>query len=382
MPQPHLSRRQVLASAAGLLVFSRLPRPSSAAAHTDLRAQLRRDAEAIRDLGIAGVLAEVWTPAGRLAVRSGVADRATGRPVPFGASYRIGSSTKTFTAVALLQLVGEDKVGLDDSVERHLPGLVSEKITVRHLLRHQSGLPDWDDLVRKLFATPEDYERNKLRSFTPEELVAAALAHPPRFEPGTQWQYVNTNYLLAGMIIAKVTGRSWAQEIRDRILNPLRLRHTFVATDPYLPRPHAHAYARWEPDGPWIDTTVTGLHGYGAGGLISTTADLNRFWRGLIGRRLLRPDLLAQMQDTVPVEGFPLPGLRNGLGVFQLPLSDGGMYWRHGGSMIGSLTMDGATPDGRRSVAVLTTSRAHLDRDFETRQNAATNTLIDHALTA
>ena len=77
-----------------------------------------------------------------------------------------------------------------------------------------------------------------------------------------------------------------------------------------------------------------------------------------------------------------LAGLRNGLGVFQLPLSDGGTYWRHGGSMIGVLTQDGATPDGRRSVAVLTTSRAHLDRDFETRQNAAVNTLIDHALTA
>jgi hypothetical protein len=86
------------------------------------------------------------------------------------------------------------------------------------------------------------------------------------------------------------------------------------------------------------------------------------------------------MQETVPVTNFPLPGLRNGLGLFRLPLSSGGYYWRHGGSMIGYLTMDGATPDGRRSVAVLTTSRAHTDFDFETRQNAAINELIDNAL--
>ncbi len=174
------------------------------------RAQLQRDADAITSTGATSVLAEVNSSSRRLVARSGVADLKTRRAVPWGAYCRIGSTTKTFVATVALQLVGEGKLKLTDTVEQWLPGLMSSTdidggdITIRQLLGHTSGLPDYaDDVPLEQATTPEAFRNERFRTYRPEQLVAMAMRHKRVFAPGTGWSYSNTNYILIGMILEK-----------------------------------------------------------------------------------------------------------------------------------------------------------------------------------
>lgn len=345
---------------------------------------------AVRATGVVGVLGEVDTGPGHLLARSGVADLTTRDPVPWGGHFRIGSVTKTFTATVVLQLVGEGKLSLDDTVDKWLPGTVrgngndGRKITIRQLLQHTSGLHNY---LTKPADSPQAWRRERLRTWRPEQLVALAMRHRPNFAPGTSWSYSNTNYILAGMIIHKVTGHTWQQEVRQRILAPLGLRHTSAPGEsPYVADPHARAHQRFRPGGPLVDVTVQNQTlGDAAGAMISTTADLNRFFRALVGGRLLAPAQLADMRKTVPakeLESMGVPGARYGLGLLFRPLSCGGGYWSHGGDDNGYRTRLGVTPDARRSVAVSVTSRSPADLSAEQSTDRALATLVDHALCA
>jgi D-alanyl-D-alanine carboxypeptidase len=350
------------------------------------REQLRRDVNAIHAAGVTGVLAEV--DGGRLTVRAGTARLGSGRAVPANSYIRIGSNTKTFVATVLLQLVAEGRVSLDDTVAKWLPGVVTGNgndgaaITIRQLLQHTSGIYDFTEALPAL-ATSQGYRQNRYRSATPEQLVALALRHKPLFKPGTSWAYSNTDYVLAGMIIAKATGRSWATEVRDRIVVPLGLRHTFVpGSRPYLPAPHADLYQQFAPGGPLTDTTVMNYTwADAAGAIVSTPDDLDRFFRALVTGRLLPPAQLAEMEKTMPTIGEEGLLDRYGLGLGWQPLSCGGGYWTHGGDVLGSSTAVGVSANGRRSVVVeafteLAGERAAL------RQHRLEADLVDHALCA
>ncbi|MEU0286012.1 serine hydrolase domain-containing protein [Streptomyces sp. NPDC052492] len=279
-------------------------------------------------------------------------------PVPHDGQVRAGSNTKTFTAVVVLQLVAEGKVRLDASVERYLPGLVrgegidAEAITVRHLLQHTSGLPNYTEHIGL-----ENFENIQHRFFQPHDLLAAALAHPATFEPGSDWEYSNTNYLLAGLLIERVTGRPVQEEIRERVIRKAGLRHTYWPGPGEQtirgPHPHGYALARLDDDRVVDATVMDPSWGGAAGQLISTPGDLARFSRALLDGRLLPPALLAEMRKTV--DAPVLPGWRYGLGVFSVPLSCGGVYWGHGGDIDGYETRGGATDDGR-SVGLAVTA--------------------------
>jgi D-alanyl-D-alanine carboxypeptidase len=211
------------------------------------------------------------------------------------------------------------------------------------------------------------------------------MGHRPDFRPGTDWSYSNTGYALLGLIIQRVTGNPWHEEVRNRIVRPLGLHHTFwPGTIPTLPRPHAETYQRWEPGEPLVDVTEqVGLAANGEAGLVSTTADLNRFFHALLGGRLLPPAQLAQMKQTVPVgkEFEPLmPGARDGLGLFSRPLSCGGVYWGHEGGDSGWITTTGVTSDGRRSVTLSMTGAIAESADYVLRVEAAESKLVDDAL--
>jgi D-alanyl-D-alanine carboxypeptidase len=352
-------RRGILATLAALVT---LTAPAVAAERTGYdRAALQRDLDAIHATGVIGVQGAVRGPHERLTARSGVADLRTGRPVPRHGYFRIGSTTKTFVATVVLQLVAEDRLSLEDTVEHWLPGVVAgngndgRAITVRHLLQHTSGIYNYTNDIAEL-GTPEGYESLRFRNWRPEELVAIAMRRPPDFAPGTHWSYSNTGYILVGMIVEAVTGRSWDEEVRDRIIRPLGLRHTFSPGDsPFVPRPHALAYQQYAPGGPFVDTTVLN-HTWGgaAGDLIGTADDLIRFWRALARGELLGSAQLAEMQRTVLAETFQefWPGARYGLGIFWRPLGCGGGYWSHGGDTLGYSTRNGVTADGRRAVAI------------------------------
>ncbi|MFD7459281.1 MULTISPECIES: serine hydrolase domain-containing protein [unclassified Streptomyces] len=375
------------------LAASALPFPAATASATPrpsaVTEAVQRDADALRDAGVTGVAVRLETPRGVTTVRSGVGDLDSRRPVPKAGYVRFGSTTKTFVATVALQLVGEKRLSLDQTVEQLLPGVVSgagndgRTITVRDLLQHTSGLPDY---VYDVFPEPsaQTYFANRWRSYRPEQLVALAMRHEPAFPAGTRWAYSNTNYVLAAMIIEKVTGRTWEQQVHERILSPLGLRQTDTpGTDPFLPHPHASNYQQFAVDGPLADTTIPyrPFDSGADGSMTGTARDLNRFFAALAGGKLLERAELAVMRATVPVpqdSGHPA-GTEAGLGLFFTPLSCGSGYIGHGGSGFGYVIRSATTTDGRRTVTVSAHSRS-ADPQSAARQEDALNDLIDHAL--
>ena len=345
---------------------------------------LQRDLDAIRDRGAVGVQARVTLDGEVLVGTGGVADVQTREPVPENGHYRIASTTKTFVATVVLQLVGEDRLSLDDTVEEHLPGVVSggghdgSAITIRDLLQHTSGIYDYNnDEAWNPFNALEIFEERRFYHYQPAELVAVAMRHPPIFEPGTARSYSNTNYVLAGMIIEAVTGNPWAEEVRDRIIEPLGLAQTTIANGPEMPDPHARGYYQFPDGGPLVDVTLLDPSAGDAGGaIISTPEDVTRFFSALLGGELLAPELLAEMQDSVP-EGDG----RYGLGLGWSPLSCGGGYWRHGGAVPGYLSYEGFNEDGSRGV-VLSVSSWRADPIAGFAQDEASFELIDKVLCA
>jgi D-alanyl-D-alanine carboxypeptidase len=347
---------------------------------------LQQDVDAIQAAGATAVLAEVRTAAGRRAARTG--------GVPFDAHYRIGSTSKTFTATVALQLVAEGRLALTDTVERWLPGLVrgnghdGRRITVANLLRQTSGLPDYDERLPWVTdLTPARFGAERFRAYDPVELVVLALNAPPQWLPRpdhpaaeTRWSYSNTNYVLARMIIEKVTGHSWEQELHERVIEPLGLHHTYTASgSAYLPAPRATGYTRFPGAAELTDTTVfTPLPD---APIISTTADVTTFLRALLDGRLLRPAQLAAMKQTVEAreEWETTPGARYGLGISWRPAAGcAGGVWSHGGTMPGYVTEAAVTAKGDRAVAV-STSTWSFDEDQAAREEA-TAELVDHAL--
>jgi D-alanyl-D-alanine carboxypeptidase len=263
--------------------------------------------------------------------------------------FRIGSVTKTFVATVILQLAAERRLSLADPVSRHLPGLVpnGENITVRQLLNHTSGIYDY---TRSWPPTAEHFLAIRFDKFPVLDLVKIGTSQPPLFPPGTDWSYSNTNYLLAGLIIEKVTGRPYGEAVQRRILWPLGLRDTFVpGTRIRIPGPHARGYLPvGTPPQPVDVTELNPALASSAGEMISTTADVNRFFAALLGGRLLRPAQLAEMKDAVTVE----PGFRYGLGLVERTWACGARTWGHGGGIPGYVTLAENSADGRTQLAV------------------------------
>ncbi|MFE2285353.1 serine hydrolase domain-containing protein [Streptomyces sp. NPDC059443] len=349
------SRRRTLPAATALAVavvtLSALTPPAAFAARPDAVQQTLN--ALVRDDGMPAVLASVQGRDGRTRTyTAGVGDLTTGSKVPKDGQVRIGSNTKAFTAVVVLQLVGEGKIGLDAFVDTYLPGLVrgegidGSHITVRQLLQHTSGLPEYGLHV------DDDEIRN--RYFEPRELLDIALRYKADAAPGEKWGYSNTNYILAGLIVQKVTGRPLAEEIDRRVIKRIGLRHTYFPApgERTIREPHPQGYHRNPADGPLRDfTELDPSAGWAAGQLISTNSDLNRFFAALLAGRLLPAAQLAEMRTTVPAG---TSGLRYGLGLTSRPLSCGGVYWGHGGDIPGYETRGGVTEDGRAAGVAVT----------------------------
>ncbi|WP_192771891.1 serine hydrolase domain-containing protein [Plantactinospora soyae] len=310
---------------------------------------LRERLRAISDAGMPGVFAEVRDGRATWRGASGVADVETGRPVRPDFQHRVGSITKTFVATALLQLVAERRLSLDAPVGRYLPELVPAGVTVRMLLNQTGGINDYDHV---LFGTLEGIEKYQHTTIKPAELVRIGLAEPPVGAPGEHHYYANTNYILAGLLLERITKRPAAVELTRRILRPLGLHGSyFPGTSPRIEGPHSAAYL------PWDDATLRDFSVYNmswawtAGELVSTTADLNRFFRALLGGQLLRPTELAEMRRTVPADPANPDGGRYGLGLISASLP-GIPVWGHDGVVLGSETMSLHSADGRRQVSV------------------------------
>ncbi|MEE1822793.1 serine hydrolase [Streptomyces sp. BE20] len=352
--------------------------------------QRRQALAALTSAGAVSAIAEIRDRDGVWRGASGVSDLATGAPVRGDGRFRAGSVTKVFVATTVLQLVGEHRIGLDDAVEKHLPGLVPNgaNVTVRQLLNHTSGL--WDPTNESGGIFPELFDPAVFRAWfadgglqrtvTARQLVAASAAHAPYFVPGAEWRYSNTNYALLGLLIEKATGHEYGQEITRRVLRPLGMDDSsFPGSASAIPGPHAHGY--WtivDEAGPvrktYVDVTEHNPTWAGAAGaLISSTDDLVRFERALLRGQLLPAWLMREMTAAVPTE----PGghqLDYGLGLARYQLSCGPVLG-HNGGIFGYDTQLWGTAD--RQVALSYTGRG--DEKDEAAQITAMRAFLETA---
>ncbi|WP_105975272.1 serine hydrolase domain-containing protein [Streptomyces geranii] len=334
--------------------------PAMAAEHRVGHEATRKAMNATVKDGVPGVALQAKDRHGVWKATAGVGNLRTKQPRSAHDNFRAGSITKTFVATVLLQLEAEGRVSLDDTVDTWLPGTVrgnghdGRKISLRQLLNHTSGIFNYtdDEYVQSEIFLPDNFFRNKYRTWAPEEIVGIAMGHKPEFAPGTAWGYSNTNYTLAGMVIKKVTGNSYGDEVRARVIEPLGLHGTYMpGTDHRVPQPSSRAYSQLADNttGKIYDVTEFNPSAANAAGeIISNPGDLNRFYSALLRGKVLPPKQLAEMKTTVPAE---VVDGRYGLGLIENELSCGVTIWGHSGGIHGSSSFAGTTADGRHSLA-------------------------------
>jgi D-alanyl-D-alanine carboxypeptidase len=283
----------------------------------------------------------------------GTVERGGSARVTTDAPFRIASITKVFVAVVVLQLVEEGRLGLDDQVSAHLAGYALQPVTIRQLLNHTSGIPDYT------LATGFNKQllEHRDRRWTTGEVLALVQGTKPQFPAGTGYAYSNTDYILLGEVISSVTGTSWAHEVRSRILDPLRLRGTYIAgLEPPL-EPVVPGYFDADNDGdvenvetgrPW--TALETSEGP-AGAIVSTMPDLLVFGDALFRGSLVEHSTLQAMVADGPFH----PRFTNyGLGVEILRPDYRTTIWGHGGFVPGFKSVLWYVPSRDAVIVVLT----------------------------
>ncbi|MEU6257535.1 serine hydrolase domain-containing protein [Streptomyces sp. NPDC047043] len=348
------ARTQILAASLVLaLAVGPLTAPALAAPPTgSVRTTSAPDAEALRaaiaglpDADATAALVRVGGSDGSWRGSSGVHDLASSPAADPDARFRAGSTTKVVTAAVVLRLAAQGKVDLSTPVQHYLPGLLTpafEPITLRQLLNHTSGIRAGDGF--------DDPYAHRFETLPPARVVASAVAKGPEFAPGTQQHYLNINYTILGMLIEKVTGRSYAEEATRLVLHPAGMRDTyFPGTDPRIHGPHNHGYQRMkQPDGTTKLVDVTEWNQadrWAAGDMISTTRDLERLITALFRGRIVPGPQLGEM-FTVPagIEGATYSA---GLQRWE---HEGKVYWFKSGARYGYSTAIAATRDLSRTL--------------------------------
>ena len=317
---------------------------------------LKSRAQGLVEAGYPAALAAVSDSKGESAgVAVGKGNLETGQAPPMDGEVRVGSASKTFVAVVVMQMVQEGKVGLDEPIETYLPGLIKgegvdgSKITVRQLLQHTSGLPDFDET---LFGTTDVFQYRH-HYVTPRDVLDSALSKPAQFEPGTQWKYTNTNYIVLGMLVERVSQRPVGEQIDERIVKKLGLSHT------YFPAPGEEKIRGTHPRGYHLSaegklediTEMDPTWGWAAGAMVSTPSELNTFFQAVFDGRLLTQASIQEMKKGVDIGSG---GRVYGLGLIGTPLSCGGTAWGHGGDIAGYHTRGGVGPDGTAVTVAVT----------------------------
>jgi D-alanyl-D-alanine carboxypeptidase len=324
--------------------------------------QLQKALDAIVKAGAPGVVAEVRDADGAWRGHSGKADLKQNDPTRNDGLFRIGSVTKTFVSTVVLQLVQEGKMKLDDSVERHLPGLVpnGENVTVRQLLSHRSGLHSYTDTLWG--AGMRGFYDTRFKTYTPHQLIADSNENAPTFAPGTDGHYSNTNYILLGMLIEKVTGNTAKTEVGERIIEPLGLdRTSFPGKSTRINGPHANGYMRLDgATSPYTDVTdYSTSWAWTAGAMISDTRDLNTFYKALVTGKLLPASLMKEMKSTQALDD----GGQYGLGLAKFDNPAFGTAYGHVGGAPGFATHSFTLADGSRQVTVSINAMADTDEE-------------------
>lgn len=299
---------------------------------------------AVNSTGIPGAMVGIWGPDGNYVKVAGVADTATKAPMETDFYHRIGSVTKTFTVTALLQLVDEGKIGLDDPISQYVDGVMEgDAISLRRLAGMRSGLVDYTTSEQFVM----EYLSDPRRTFTPEELVGYVKDLPLQLRPGTTVDYSNTNTILLGMVIEKVSGSKLSDVIDTKITTPLGMEHTSFPTTNAFPTPHAQGYTNQT-----LDESVTAATdwnpswGGAAGAMISSLDDMRIWVPALAKGDLLTDDTQKQRLQTVNLsEGDDSSGY--GLGLF-----NSGGWIGHNGSLPGYKTVSVYLPEKDTTLVV------------------------------
>ncbi|MGW3622421.1 serine hydrolase domain-containing protein [Streptomyces sp. NPDC000880] len=300
--------------------------------------------QVMREAGVPGVIVGLSAPGKGSYVRAfGVADKATGAPMEPGLYMRIGSETKTFTVTALLELVDQGKVGLDDPIAKYIDGVPNgDRITLRDLAGMRSGLFNYSEdegFFKALTSNPR-------RPFTPQELLDYAFKHPVQFQPGEKFEYCNTNLILLGLVVEKAGGMPLHEFIEQNVVKPAGLRHTIFPTGAEFPSPHAHGYTNQTASGKVEDATDWNPSwGWAAGAMISNLPDMRSWARTLATGTLLSPETQAQRLKTGPTT---IPGAGYGLGIFNVQGWIG-----HNGSLPGYESLTVYLPESKATMVVL-----------------------------
>ncbi|MEU9436716.1 serine hydrolase domain-containing protein [Streptomyces sp. NPDC048252] len=265
---------------------------------------------------------------------AGVHDLPSAAPADPDARFRAGSTTKVVTAAAVLRLAAERRIDLNTPVQHYLPGLLGRQyrpITVRQLLNHTSGIPAGDGLGE----TFAEVYAHRFDTMTPQQVVASTAAKEPEFRPGKEQHYLNINYTILGLLIEKVTGRSYASEATRLVLAPAGMKDTyFPGTDPRIAGPHNRGYqAVKKADGTTELVDVTEWNQadrFAAGDMISTTADLERLLTSLFRGRIVPGPQLREM-FTVPAH---IDGATYSAGLQRFEY-EGKVYWLKSGGRYG-----------------------------------------------
>ena len=327
---------------------------------------LKSRAQGLVGAGYPAALAAVTDSKGESAgVAVGKGSLETGQAPPLDGEVRIGSNTKTYVAVVVMQMVQEGKVGLDEPIETYLPGLIkgegidASRITVRQLLQHTSGLPEHTDYY---FSSNAAALENIQHYIPARDLLDVALSKPAAFEPGTQWSYSNTNYIVLGMLIERVSQRPVGEQIDQRIIKRLGLSHTYFPGngEKKIRGSHPQGY-HINGEGKLEDVTeMDASLPWTAGAMVSTPSELNTFFQAVFDGRLLTQTSIDEMKKGVDTGSG---GMVYGLGLFGTPLSCGGTSWGHGGGIFGYETHNAVGPDGTAvTVAVTALSSAIADQ--------------------
>jgi len=271
----------------------------------------------------------VWAPGeGIWLVAKGKADIETGQLAQIKDKTRLGSITKTFVATAVLQLVDEGKIGLDEAANKYLSFMPGEsKVTVRQLLNHSSGIFDAEN-DDPIFA--KAVNENPSRRLFPQEIVEVSLAHEPYNQPGKGAHYSNTNYKLLGMIVEEVTGKELGVVIQEKIIDRLGLSNTVFATQPDIRGDHLHGYAVLESETIDVTTQPSIWILWASGNMVSNLQDQKEWARALGRGTLLSKKTYEEMMSWIEIE-TRTGKIEYGLGVFKV----GDSFIGHAGVVTG-----------------------------------------------
>jgi len=311
-------------------------------------------AEAIRSAmqraSIPGAIVGVWREGQPPYVRAfGVLDMASGEPMATDLSMRIGSNTKAFVVTAILMLADQGKLGLDDPIDRYVKGVPSgDRITLRQLAQMRSGLYNY------AADTNKDLPQQPFRQWTPQELLEVAFRHPLVFPPGSAFDYCNTNTVLLGLVVEKVSGQSLASFIDQNILKPEGLTHTVFPAGAEIPSPHSHGYFKM-PDGKIVDATNWNPSwGWASGNMISTPDDMRVWTRDLAMGKLISPTMKREQHQFLPA-----PPEGDGA-LYGLALENQNGWIGHNGNIMSYMVYPYYLPSERMTMVVMLNSGADI----------------------